>query len=179
MRARALAVERELLVGDRRERQAMKRGDAVRADRRAVLRGGITHVRVEIPLGMAVGHAPHVAVAGDLGEHRGGGNRCALGVTTDDGTMLVAEVRELEAVHQAQGIVAGDAAKRSSQPGDVRDMKAARVDAAHATHNYRRLRGGPQDERVELLAGRFGVLLGVVQPCERAAVREREALDVE
>jgi hypothetical protein len=58
-------------------------------------------------------------------------------------------------------------------------VQAARVDAAHAAHDYRRLRSGAEDERIELLTARLGVLLGVVEPGKRTAIRERKALDVE
>ena len=58
-------------------------------------------------------------------------------------------------------------------------MKAARVDAAHAARDDHAFAAARMHERVELLAPRLGVLLGVVQPREGAPVGEREPLEVE
>jgi hypothetical protein len=58
-------------------------------------------------------------------------------------------------------------------------MQAARVDAAHAARHDHRLRGRAHDDRVELLAAGFRVLLRVVEPREGATVRQRQALQVE
>ena len=53
-------------------------------------------------------------------------------------------------------------------------MQAARVDAAHAARDDGDLRGGAQDERVQLLAGLGVVLLGVVERAQRADVAHAE-----
>jgi hypothetical protein len=58
-------------------------------------------------------------------------------------------------------------------------VQSSRVDSTYAAHDYRRLRGGSQHERVKLLATRLGVLLGIVQARERAPLRERELVEVE
>ena len=58
-------------------------------------------------------------------------------------------------------------------------MQAARVDPAHAAGDDHRPGGRAQHERVELLARLGGVLLGVVQAAQRAAVRQGQALEVE
>lgn len=93
--------------------------------------------------------------------------------------MLVAEVRQLESVDEAQGVFAGDPPEGRAQPGDVRDVQPSRVDPTYAANDDRRLRRGSQDERVELLAARFAVLLRVVEAGESASVCQREALYVE
>jgi hypothetical protein len=58
-------------------------------------------------------------------------------------------------------------------------VEPARVDAAHAADHDRRPRRGAKDERIELLATGLVVLLRVVQACERAAVGQRQALEIE
>src|SRR4051794_35880600 len=107
MPSRRSALQRELVVGDRLERQAVDRRYAVLADRSAVLGGGIAHVRLELPVRMAFGGAVHVAVSRDLGQHRGPGDRGAAAVAVDDRALLVAEVPHAEAVDQAETAVAG------------------------------------------------------------------------
>jgi hypothetical protein len=58
-------------------------------------------------------------------------------------------------------------------------VQAAPVDPADAARDDDRLRRRPHDQRVELLAAGLGVLLRVVEPRERAPVRQRQPLDVE
>jgi hypothetical protein len=58
-------------------------------------------------------------------------------------------------------------------------VQAAGIDAAHAANDDRRLRRRTQHERVELLASRLGVLLGVVEPREGAPLGQRQLFEVE
>jgi hypothetical protein len=170
MCARRSAAERQLLVRDRRERQAVERRDPVCGDRRAVLRRRVADVALELPASMDLGGTAHVAVARDLREDRSARDRRALGVAVDDRLLLVLERADAEAVDEADGVVASDAAKCCLQCLEVRAVKPAGVDAADAPDDDCRLRGGAEDERVELLAPRLVVLLRVVEARERAAV---------
>ena len=160
----AQPLERELLVGDRRERQPVERRDAVRGDRRAVLGRRVADVRGEVPARVAVGGAAHVAVARDLGEDRGRRDRRAAGVAADHGALLVAEVgrRGSRRPGRARPSHATPRSAERSASRLVTCRPRASI-AAHAAERPRHPRGGAQDERVELLAAGLGVLLGVVQ----------------
>src|SRR4029453_18772110 len=103
----------------------------------------------------------------------------AARVAADQGALLMAEVAHAETVDEADTALARDALERRAQRLEVGVVEAAAVDPARAANDDRRLRGGPQHERVELLASGLGVLLGVVQTRERAAVRQGQALEVE
>lgn len=174
-----VSAERKLLVGDRGERHAVQRRHAVRGDCSSVFGSRIADVRLEVPAGMAIRGAAHVPVARDLRKHGGSRDGCAPRVATDHGALLVADVAEAEAVHEADRLITRDALQSSTQRLQVRLVQAAGVDPAHATHDNRRLRCRPQHERVELLAARLRVLLGVVQTRQGAAIRKRELVEVE
>ena len=58
-------------------------------------------------------------------------------------------------------------------------MQAAAVDAARAARDDRDARGDPQHDRVERLARRLGVLLGVVEQREGADLARTETVVVE
>jgi hypothetical protein len=126
-----------------------------------------------------LGDAAHVAVARDLGEHGGGGDGGAAGVAADDRTLLVPEARQREAVDEADRAVAGHPRERGAQGVEIADVEPAGVDRAHAAGDDRHLGRRLHDARVELLARGLGVLLGVVQARERAAVGQGQALEVE
>ena len=119
-RAAVAAVERELLVGDRLERQPVQRRDAEPLDRRAVLGRRVADVGGELPAGMARVGAAHVAVARDLGDDRGGGDRGARGVAADRRRAARSRVADREAVAQADAARARDARERVAQRGEVR-----------------------------------------------------------
>ena len=70
----------------------------------------VADVGLEVPLGVPRGDLAHVAVAADLGEHRGRGDRGAAAVAVDHGALLEAEVGDVEAVDEA------DAARRGPRP---------------------------------------------------------------
>ena len=157
----------------------MQRGDPLLGYRRPVLRRRVADVRVEVPLRVALGGAAHVAVAGDLCQHGGRRDRGTARVAADHRAVLEAKPRDAKAVDKAQRLVARHAVERRAQRLKVRHVEPARVDAARAARHDRGPRRGPQDERVELLPARLGVLLGVVQVGERAPVRQRQAVEVE
>ena len=71
-------------------------------DRLAVLGGRVADVLGEIPARMAVVGPTHVAVAGLLGDHRGGRDRGALGVAADHRPLVEAEIGDREAVRLRQ-----------------------------------------------------------------------------
>ena len=103
-------------------------------DRGAVLGCRVADVGLEVPSGMALGGPAHVAVARDLGEHRGRRDRGAAAVAVDDGALLVAEVADAEAVDQADAVLAGDAAARcAAPPGWSCAGRASRSRARSAT----------------------------------------------
>jgi hypothetical protein len=58
-------------------------------------------------------------------------------------------------------------------------VETAGVDARSATRDDRRARGDPEDDRVELGARGRGVLLGIVEGAEGAALGRTDALEVE
>ena len=124
----------------------------------------------------------HVAVAGHLGDDRGGGDRGAGGVAVDDRALGTPEVRHREAVHEARDLArhtVGDTAQRVAQRGEVGVVQAAGVDPAHAARDDRDPRRAAQHQRVELLARLGGVLLGVVQRASARISRGGERLVVE
>jgi hypothetical protein len=174
----ASAAERELLIRDRGERQPVERRDPVDGDRGAVLGCRVADVALELPARVPLGGAAHVAVTRHLGEDRGRGDSGALGVAVDHCPLLVAHRADPEAVDEADRLFARNLLERCPERLEVGPVESARVDAAHAAHHDRRLRRRPEDERVEPLAARLVVLLGVVQPGERAAVGQRQAVEV-
>src|SRR5436309_949563 len=117
MRSRWLGVRRvqtpgsglaewQLLIGDRCEREAVQRRDAVGGDRRAVLGRRVTDVGVEVPIGMALRGPPHVAVSRDLRQHRGGRDRRASRVAADHRALLELEPGYAKAVDEAERVPA-------------------------------------------------------------------------
>lgn len=93
--------------------------------------------------------------------------------------MLQPELRHTEPIDEAERVLASESAKGGSERLEVRHVQAARVDAARAAHDDRRARRRAQDEWVQLLAARLGVLLRVVEAGERPARREAQAIEVE
>src|ERR1700749_3042545 len=79
----------------------MERRDADLVDRRAVLGARVADVLLEAPAGVALGGLVHVAVAGHLGEDRGGGDRRAGPVAADDAAVRDLAARQAEAVDEA------------------------------------------------------------------------------
>src|ERR1700730_7256981 len=80
-------LQRQLLVGERLEGEAVQRRYALAQNRVAVLRGGIADVLGEVPAGKQNVGVAHVAVTGDLGDDRGSGNGGAGGIAVDDGAV--------------------------------------------------------------------------------------------
>ena len=146
-----------------------------RCDRGAVLGRRVADVGGELPARVALLHPPHEAVARDLGDHGGGGDRGARRVAADDLALLEAGRRHREAVRQADAALDADAAQGVRQRRQVRHVQPALVDPAHAARRDRDLGRGAQDARVELLAPLRGVLLGVVERGQRAQVGQRRA----
>ena len=157
----------------------VQRRDAELLDRGAVLGRGVADVGGELPARVALLHPLHEAVARDLGDHGGGGDRGRGGVAADDVALLEARRRDREAVGQADAALDADAAQRvdnaarlvlcrprSSIPRTQREVTAT-------SH------GGAQHARVQHLAHLQRVLLGVVERAQRAPVRQRERLVVE
>jgi hypothetical protein len=128
---------------------------------------------------MAVGGAVHVTVARHLREDGRARDCGASRVAAHDGALFVADVANAKAVDEAKRVLARDALERCPQRFEVGSVQPARVDTAHAPDYDRRLGGGAQDERVELLAPLLGVLLRVVETRERTPLRQRQLLDVE
>ena len=166
-------------VGDRLERQAVQRRDAVLGDRRAMLGRGVAHVGLEVPLRVPLGDPAHVAVAADLGQHRGRGDRRAAAVAVDDRALLEAEVGHVEAVHEADGAVAGHAEQRAcaAPRGSCCAARGRRCPARSETRSPTGPRRAARAGRAPRALGR--VLLRVVQAAQRAAVGQRQPLEVE
>src|SRR3954447_15454897 len=101
------AVKAKLGIGDTGEGAAVERRDALPVDRGAVLGGRVADVFLEAPARMALGGLAHVAVAGDLGEDRGGGDGGACAVATDHAVMRDLAAGQAEAVDQADRLGAG------------------------------------------------------------------------
>jgi len=158
----------------------MQGGDADPLDRGAVLGGRVTDVLVEAPAGMLLGDTVHVAIAGDLGYHRGGSDRGARAIALDHGAVRHRALTQGEAVDQAGGPLARrQSLQRTRQRFDVGHVQAARVDPAHATDDDAHPTRRPQHRRVQLLPLLRPHLLGVVQTPERPPVRAGERLVVE
>ena len=100
--------------------------------------------------------AVHEAVARDLRDDRGGGDRRAGRVAVDDRALLVAEVRHREAVDEAHA--AGHARRRAARRAARRGWSCAGRARRCRARSARRRRpcARAQHERVELLA-RLGV----------------------
>jgi hypothetical protein len=128
---------------------------------------------------MAARGAPHVAIPCHLREDGSSRDRGARRVTADDGPLLEADVAKPEAVDEADGLFARHALQRGPERLEVRSVEAASVDTAHAAHDDRGLRRGTQNKRVELLTTGLGVLLRIVQPRQRASLRQRQLLEIE
>ena len=113
-------LERELLVGRRLERQPVQRRDALALDRLAVLGRRVADVRGELPARVQRVGAVHEAVARDLGDDRGGGDRGARRVAVDD--RRAARGPKSGTAKPSRGRAAGprDARERVAQRGEVR-----------------------------------------------------------
>ena len=108
----------------------MQRRDADATDRVAVLGRRVADVLLEAPAGMRGGRSVHVAVAGDLGDHRGGGDRGAGPIAFDDGAMRHLAVGQREAVDQAGGSLSRlQPLQRAGERLDVGDVQSPPVDA--------------------------------------------------
>ena len=80
----------------------------------------------------------HVAVAGDLGDHRGGGDRGAARVAVDDRPVLDrTALPEREAVAETDRARHRDPLEAAGERLEVGDVKAAGVDPAHAADRHR------------------------------------------
>ncbi len=110
---------------------------------------------------------PHEAVAGDLGDDRGGRDRGALLVSVDDCRVVGRGRPEPEAVDETRLGRRRQLPEHGAEPGQVAAMQAGAVDLAVRDHTdgyY--LRAG--DHRPEELLAPLGCeLLRVVQECER------------
>ena len=143
---------------------------------------GVANVLCEAPARMQSVRVTHVAVARDLGDDRRRRDRRAGGVAVDDRALRALEFRNREAVDQAHHFP-GDAARhgddRGAQGCQVGPVQAAGVDPADAARDHRDAGRGAQHAREQLLARLLGVLLGVVERCERTQIRGGERLVVE
>ena len=152
------------------------------ATRRAMIASRCSGRRVaDVPSkpspGSARAASAHVAVAGDLGDHRGGGDRGAAGVAVDDRPVLDRAARaEPEAVDQAHG--ARDARRaRGSRPSAFRLVTCRPRESMprDAADRDRDLRRGPQHGRVERLA----LLLGCAAWSRRGRPSARRSRSAE
>ena len=116
-------LERELLVRHRLERHPVQGRDAELLDRGAVLGRRVADVGGELPARVALLHPVHEAVARDLGDHGGGGDRGRGGVAADDVALLEARRRDGEAVGQADAAV--DARRGAACPTARRGWSCA------------------------------------------------------
>ncbi len=91
----------------------------------------------------------------------------------------MAEVRDREAVDEAEAAGARDPGEGVAERGEVRLVQAARVDPAHGARDDHDLGGRTHDDRVQLGARLGVVLLGVVEGGQRADLADAESLDVE
>ena len=172
-------LELELLVRDRLEAEPVKRGDAPRHDRRAVLRGGVADMVGEAPSLVDQVDSAHVTVPRDLGDDGRGGDRGGPCVTVNHRALLVAGLRDRETVAEADATRARDAQEGVAQRGDIGHVKTLGVDPADAARDDGDLGRGPENHGVQRLACLEALLLGVVQRRERATLTERQALVVE
>lgn len=158
----------------------MQGRDADALDRLAVLGGGVADVLLETPTRVPFGSSPHVAVAGDLGDHRGGGNRGAGAVALDHGAVRHGALAQRETVDQASGtVVWAQSFQGIRESFDVGHVQATGVDAAGAADDDADPRRRAQYAGKEL-GSLLGVhLLGVVQASERTAVAVGEGLVVD
>ena len=178
-KARRSGRQAQLGVSDGLERHPVQRRDAVLGDRRPVLRRRVADVGREVPFRVDLRRPAHVPVARDLRQDRGGRYRGTAAVAVDHRPLLVLERGDVEAVDEADRARSRHPLQRGAQGVEVGHVKAAGVDAAHAARDDGGRAGGPHHQRVELLAGLLGVLLGVVEARQRAPVRERQPLEVE
>ena len=159
----------------------MQRRDPDLLDRRAVLGGRVADVLVEAPARVLGGRLAHVAVAGDLGDHRGGGDRGAGAVALDHRAgagprSAAARSRRRGRSPPAGGPSRSSATESASMLVTCRPRRsipaAERIDDADPARR-------PQHAREHLQPPLLGHLLGVVQAAERAAVGVRERLVVD
>src|SRR4051812_9627608 len=142
----------------------------------AVLGRRVADVRVELPAWMALGSAMHVAVPRDLGYDGRRRDGCAAAVTVDHGALLEAEVRDAEAVDEADRVFAGDREQGGAERVEVGHVKSASVDATHAARDHGDLGCGPEDVRIQLFTPLDRVLLRVVETREGAALGQGQPL---
>jgi hypothetical protein len=136
---------------------------AVPGDRRPMLGRRVTDVRRELPGWVQRVGTAHEAIAGDLGDDRRCRDRGARGIPVDDRPLLVAKVGHGEPVDQAQAALAGNSCERVAERPEIGHVQTAAVDAAHRARDNRDGVGTREHARVELLARRVVVLLGVVE----------------
>ena len=135
---------------------------------------------VEAPVRVLGGGAVHVAIAGDLGDDRGGGDRGAGAVALDHGPVRDSAAGQREAVGEAGRV------RRRRQPFqrdrerfDVGHVQAAAVDPGGGADDDADPGRRPQHAGEHLQPPLLGHLLGVVQAGEGAAVGVREPLVVD
>ncbi len=135
---------------------------------------------LEAPAGVALGGLVHVAVAGHLGEDRGGGDRGAGAVAADHAAVRDLAARQAEAVDEADRLRAGlEPRQRVAERFAVGHVEAAAVDPRRRADHDAGPRRRPQHAGEHLQARLLGHLLGVVDAAEDAPVADREALVVE
>src|SRR5918998_6738455 len=173
------ASQHKLLIRGRLKAQSVKRRYAQALNRVAVLGRRVADVCRELPAWVQLVGAAHVAVAGDLRDDRGGGDGGGGRVALDDRALLVADVTDGEAIGQADAAGARDADQRVPEGREVRPVQSARVDRTRATRDDADLDRCAHDDRKQLLANLVRVLLGVVEPAQRAQLARRQRLDVE
>ena len=149
----------------------MQRRDADSLDCLAMLGGRVADVLLESPAGVLGGGALHVAIAGDLGDHRGGGDRGAGAIAFDHGPVRHAALAQRETIDKAgSGSIGLQTFERVGERFDVGHVQTALVDTASAAHHDTDPLGSAQHAGKEL-GPLLGVhLLGVVQAGEGAAV---------
>ncbi len=104
-------------------------GPALAHDRR-VPRRDVADVRAETELRIERIGAPHIPVADHFRDDRGGGNRRALLVPVDDGSVLGRVRPEAESVYETDLGRRGEFRENAAKAGQVRAMKAELVDLA-------------------------------------------------
>ena len=159
----------------------MQRRDADFLDRLTVLRRRVADVFVEPPARVPGGDVAHIAVAGDLGDHGGGGDRGAGRVALHHSPVRDGAGVEAEAVDETDRLLRWwrQPLQRQRERFDVGHVQAAAVDPGRAADDDTDPLRRSQHARVHLQAVGLGHLLGVVQAAEGAPVGVREALVVE
>jgi hypothetical protein len=137
----------------------------------------VADVLGKLEAGMGGVRPAHIAVAGLLGDHGGGRDRGAAGVSADDRAR--AGLAEREPIAQADAAVAGHAAQSGPECGEVGHVEATIVYSRRAPGDDRDARRDAQDHPEQLRPRLRSVLLGIVQCAQRANVGGAQALEVE